>query len=159
MHPRGLRKGYVPFREKAHLPPHCLPEQSEGPKCIRRRGLAASNLHRSFVSLKMTVFHSPPPYTGMAAPVMSLPASPASHAIRLATEAGCTHCETSAPGIACRLVGVCIVPGRIAFAVTPASLVLDSEAAVGSGNQGNSSCHRCPHPTGTHRKCSLAGCR
>src|SRR5437867_321531 len=53
---------------------------------------------------------------------MSLPASPASHVIKLATVAGRTQLEKSAFGIALRFVGVSIVPGKITLAVTPASL-------------------------------------
>src|SRR5690242_12444863 len=66
--------------------------------------------------------YSPGPYTGIAAPVTSFPASPASHTIRLATEAGRTHCDVSAPGMALRLAGVSMVPGRMTLAVMPASL-------------------------------------
>src|SRR5438270_2201704 len=58
----------------------------------------------------------------MAAPVTSVAESPASQTIRLATEAGCTHCETSAPGMALRLAGGSIVPARMTLAVMPASL-------------------------------------
>jgi hypothetical protein len=58
----------------------------------------------------------------MAAPVTSFPASPASHTIRLATEVGCTHCDVSAPGISLRLARVSMVPGRMIFAVMPATL-------------------------------------
>src|SRR5438128_12591268 len=53
---------------------------------------------------------------------MSLPASPASHVIKLATVAGRTHLEKSAFGIALRFVGVSIVPGKITLAVSLASL-------------------------------------
>src|ERR1700722_711681 len=71
---------------------------------------------------RVTSRHRPRPYTGMAAPVTSFPAPPASHTIRLATDAGCTHVEVSAPDMALRLAGVSIVPGRITFAVMPACL-------------------------------------
>src|SRR5437667_693448 len=62
------------------------------------------------------------PSTGITAPLMALPASPASHVIKLATVAGRTHLEKSAFGIALRFVGVSIVPGKITLAVSPASL-------------------------------------
>src|SRR5438094_6278406 len=52
----------------------------------------------------------------------SLRASPASQTTKPATVAGCTHLLTSALGIDLRLAGVSIVPGRITFAVSPASL-------------------------------------
>jgi len=86
----------------------------------------------------MTAFHNPRPYTGIAAPVTSSPASPASHTIRLATEAGCTHVDVSAPGMSLRLAGVSMVPGRITLAVMPASLfssatVRISETSAGLG--------------------------
>src|SRR5438045_4788372 len=66
--------------------------------------------------------HSPLPYTGMAAPVTSFPASLTSHTIKLATDAGCTHCEVLAPGMALRFAGVSIVPGKMTFAVIPTAL-------------------------------------
>ena len=59
---------------------------------------------------------------------MSRPASPASHVIRLAIEFGRTHLEKSAFGMAFRLAGVSMVPGKITFAVRPQSLF--SSAAV-----------------------------
>src|SRR5208282_943350 len=59
---------------------------------------------------------------------MSRPASLASQVIKLATAAGLTHLETSAFGIVLRLAGVSMVPGKITFAVRPASLF--SSAAV-----------------------------
>ena len=59
---------------------------------------------------------------------MSLPASLASHVIRLATVEGRTHFEKSAFGIDLRFPGVSIVPGKITLAVSPASLF--SSAAV-----------------------------
>jgi hypothetical protein len=42
--------------------------------------------------------------------------------MRLATEAGCTHVDVSAPGISLRLAGVSMVPGRMTLAVMLASL-------------------------------------
>src|ERR1051326_544850 len=57
----------------------------------------------------------------MTAPLLSFAGSLASHTIRLATFAGWTHFEKSDPGMAARFAVVSMVPGRITFAVTPAS--------------------------------------
>src|SRR5256885_16480562 len=65
---------------------------------------------------------------GITAPLISLPASLANQTMRLAIEDGWIHLEKSELGIALRLAGVSIVPGRIALARSPASLF--SRAAV-----------------------------
>src|ERR1700684_3909210 len=68
------------------------------------------------------------------APLTSVAAREASQTIRLAIVAGCTHCDVSAPGMAWRLPGVSMVPGRIVLAVMPASLFSSATVSMSDEN-------------------------
>ena len=66
--------------------------------------------------------HTLVPSIGITVPVTCGARSSASNNARSATAPGCTHFDGSAAGIALRFAGVSIVPGKIRFAVSPASL-------------------------------------
>src|SRR6266581_9032306 len=66
--------------------------------------------------------HTLVPSIGITVPVTCAARSYARNSARSATAPGCTHFDGSAEGIALRFAGVYIVPGKIRFAVSPASL-------------------------------------
>src|SRR6266702_8859454 len=66
--------------------------------------------------------HTLLPSIGTTVPVTCAARSSASHSAKSATSPGLTHLEKSALGMDLRFTGVSIVPGKITFAVSPASL-------------------------------------